>query len=320
VRRFAASFALTAGLWSAPLLAETKTYRIAILFPGGDVPGAQTLVKALAERGYAEGRNVVFDTRAAGGEPNRLPRLARELVATRPDVIVSATEPAARALIAATRGIPIVLAVIGDPVALGLTRSMARPTENVTGFTTGNDTLASKRVQLLLEMVPASRRVAILWVEGNAQNSVVVDRARQAAAAQKVEIVSLPIGEARDIPAALAKAEREGAGALLVVADPLTIRNRQSIIDECLFRNLPAMHSYAIEARDGALMSYGTDAGEDYGRAAEYVDRILKGAKVAELPFQEPTQIRLVINVRTARSIALDVPMSLLVRADELIE
>jgi putative ABC transport system substrate-binding protein len=132
--------------------------------------------------------------------------------------------------------------------------------------------------------------------------------------------MSLPVTTAEEISIAIVKAERERAAALLIAADPLTIRNRRTIIDECLLRNLPAMHNYSFEVRDGALMSYGSDVGEDYGRAAIYVDRILKGAKIANLPFQEPTQISLTINRRTARSIGLTIPESLLVRANEVIE
>jgi putative ABC transport system substrate-binding protein len=296
-------------------------HRVGILFPAGvDSQGMQKLTDALKQRGYVESRNIAYDVRAAGREPERLPALARELVATRPDVIVSATLPAARALTDATRTIPIVLALVGDPVALGLTQSMARPTGNVTGFTTGNDTVAAKRLELLLEMVPAARKVALLWVPENAQHRLVVERTRQAAAALGVAILSLPVSDAPDIPPAFARIETEHATALLVTADPLTVRNRRTIIDECLLRDLPAMHSYSVEVRDGALMSYGSDVGEDYGRVAGYVDRLLRGARIIDLPFQEPTHINLAINLRTARSMKLTVPPSLLVRADEVVE
>jgi len=321
MRFLAALLALGVGVCSPALAAEPQMHRVGVLLPAGsNTPGAHKLAEALRELGYVEGRNIAYDIRAAGGHIERLPELARELVARQPEVIVSATENAARALTAATADIPIVLALIGDPVALGLTKSIARPTGNVTGFTTGNDTVAAKRLQLLLEMVPTARKVALLWVPANAQHRLVEARTRHAAAALKVDLLSLPVTTADDIPRAIVKAESARAGALLVTADPLTVRNRQTIIDQCLVRDLPAMHSYSFEVRDGALMSYGSDVGEDYGRAAVYVDRILKGAKVAELPFQEPTHIGLSINVRTARSIGLAVPRSLLARADEVIE
>jgi putative ABC transport system substrate-binding protein len=297
-----------------------RVRRVGVLFPAGDTPGFRQLADALAKLGYVEGRNITYDMRAAGREIGRLPELARELVARKPDVIVSATTPAARALIEATRNIPIVLALIGDPVALGMTKSMARPTGNVTGFTTGHDTVAAKRLELLLELVPAARKVALLWVPQNTQHEVVVGRTRQAAAALNIELLPLPVSTAEDIPRAIAKAESERAAGLLLATDPLIVRNRRTIIDQCLLRDLPAIHAYSFEVRDGALMSYGSDVDEDYGRAATYVDRILKGAKISDLPFQEPTQITLAINLRTARSMGLKVPQSLLVRADEVIE
>lgn len=297
-----------------------RVHRVGVLFPAGDTPGLGDLVEALARLGYAEGRNIAYEVRAAEREAERLPRLARELVAGRPDVIVSATEPAGSALAEATRDIPIVLALVGDPVALGLTQSMARPTGNVTGFTTGHDTVVGKRLELLREMVPGLRKVALLWVRDNAQHRLVAERTHQAAAALDIELMSLPVTDAEDIPPLIARAEEERAAGLIVAADPLIVSNRRTIIDECLLRDLPAMHSYSLEVRDGALMSYGSDVGEDYARAAAYVDRILKGARVAELPFQEPTQIGLAINLRTARSMRLTVPPSLLVRASEVVE
>jgi putative ABC transport system substrate-binding protein len=300
--------------------AQERMRRVGVLFPAGDTPGTRQLVGELAKLGHVEGRNIAYDIRAAGARVERLPELARELVGRRPDVIVSATVPAARALTQATRDIPIVLALVGDPVGLGLTDSIARPSGNVTGFTTGNDTVAAKRLELLREMVPAARKVAILWVPANDQHRLVVERTRQAAPALKVELLPLPVSTDAEISLAIAQAENERATALLVTADPLTVRNRRTIIDECLLRNLPAMHNYGFEVKDGALMSYGSDVDEDYGRAALYVDRILKGVKVAELPFQEPTHIGLAINLRTARSIGLTVPPALLVRADEVIE
>jgi putative ABC transport system substrate-binding protein len=295
-------------------------HRVGALFPAGETPGFARLTDALKKLGYVEGRNIAYEVRAAGREMERLPELARELVATKPDVIVSAAAIAARALVAATREIPIVMALIGDPIALGFTKSIARPTGNVTGFTTGHDTLAGKRLELLIEMVPEARKVAIMWVPENVQHRLVEARTRQAAAALQVELLSLPVSSAEDISRAIAKADSERARGLLIVADPMTVRNRRSIIDECLLRDLPAMYNYSFEVRDGGLMSYGSDVGEDYGRAATYVDRILKGAKVADLPFQEPTQISLTINRRTARAIGLSDPQSLLLRADEVIE
>jgi putative ABC transport system substrate-binding protein len=307
-------------LLSRPVDARSRIQRVGMLFPAGDRPGANTLIEAMAKLGYVDKRNIAYDIRSAGRQVERLPELARELVADKPDVIVSATEPAARALVEATRDIPIVLALIGDPVGLALTSSMSRPSGNVTGFATGIDTVAAKRLEMLHEMVPAARKIALLWLPANAQHRLVVESTRRAAETLKIELLLLPVATAADVSLAVEKAEREQAAALLVTADPLTVRNRQTIIDACLLRNLPAMHNYGFEVEDGALMSYGSEVGEDYGRTAGYVDRILRGTKVAELPFQEPTQYRLVINFKTAKEFGLTVPLSLLVRADEIIE
>lgn len=315
-----AANALSLGIWSLPLRAQSRIHRVGILFLAGETPGFRKLADALRQLGYFEDRNIAYVVRSAGTHVERLPELAREVVAEKPDVIVSAAAIAARALTDATQDIPIVMALVGDPVVLGFTSSMARPTANVTGFTTGHDTLAAKRLELLLELVPTAHTVAFLWVPTNVQSQLVEERTRQAAATLKVDLMSLPVATPEEISLAIERAENGRAAALLIAPDPLIVRNRQTIIDECLLRGLPAMHSYSFEVRDGALISYGSDVGEDYERAAVYVDKILKGAKVADLPFQEPTHIGLTINLRTARSIGLTVPASLMVRADEVIE
>lgn len=150
--------------WSATARAQghDRIHRVGVLFPASEVPGARILIEEMAKRGFAEGRNITFDFRSANGDPERIPQLARELVAMRPDVIVSSTEPAIRALAAATGDIPVVLAGVDDPIRLGITKSLARPSGNMTGFTTGFDTVAAKRLELLLEVVPGARKVAVL--------------------------------------------------------------------------------------------------------------------------------------------------------------
>jgi ABC-type uncharacterized transport system substrate-binding protein len=320
-RLFVVLFA-SALAWSATASTQAhgRVYRVGVLFPASEVPGARILIETMAKRGFAEGRDITFDFRSAKGDPDRLPQLARELVAMRPDVIVSSTEPAIRALAAATGDIPVVLAGVGDPVRLGITKSLARPSGNMTGFITGFDTVGAKRLQLLLEVVPGARKVAVLWVAGNKHNRGFLELLRRAASEFKIELVSLPVIDETGIAAAITKAESEGARALVIAGEPMTVRNRRSIIDECLMRNLPAIHNFSFEVRDGALMSYGGEVGEDYRRSADYIERILKGAKVAELPFQQPTHFTLAINLRTARELRLTVPPSLLLRADELIE
>ena len=271
-----AANALSLGIWSLPLRAQSRIHRVGILFLAGETPGFRKLADALRQLGYFEDRNIAYVVRSAGTHVERLPELAREVVAEKPDVIVSAAAIAARALTDATQDIPIVMALVGDPVVLGFTSSMARPTANVTGFTTGHDTLAAKRLELLLELVPTAHTVAFLWVPTNVQSQLVEERTRQAAATLKVDLMSLPVATPEEISLAIERAENGRAAALLIAPDPLIVRNRQTIIDECLLRGLPAMHSYSFEVRDGALISYGSDVGEDYERAAVYVDRNLK--------------------------------------------
>ena len=302
-----------------------RVRRVGVLLPvpDNDVahrPRVLALKQRLHELGWTEGLNLKLEIRFAGSHSDGLRISAAELVGISPDAIVSTTSTAARALVDATHDIPIVMAVIGDPIALGFTKSMSRPTGNLTGFTTLNDTVAGKRLEILREVVPTARKVALMWVPANPQQVHLEAQTREAAAVLGIELLSLPLSSSNDIVRALARVEQERAAALVVAADPLTIANSGAIIDGCLLQNLPAMHTYASEARSGALLSYGSDVVENYARAADYVDRILKGAKVSDLPFEEPTRIRLVINLRTARSIGLAIPPTVLARADEVIE
>ena len=274
----------------------------------------------LSERGWIDGQNLRIDVRFVGHDYGAARAAASELAALAPVAIVSTTSTTNRALMDATRNVPIIAAVIGDPIVLGFTNSMSRPTANLTGFTTFNDTLAGKRLEMLREMIPNLRKAALLWVTVNPQQVLLEKQTIEAAKAVGLELLSLPLKAAGDIAPALVKAEREQATAVIVAADPLTLVNDRAIIDECLMRRLPAMHTFFFEARHGALMAYGIDISENYRRAADYVDRILRGAKVADLPFQEPTTLTLAVNLRTARAMQIVVPPTLLARADEVIE
>ena len=249
-----------------------------------------------------------------------MPQLAHQLVATKPDVIIGSGTPTAAALFGATRNIPIVMAAVGDPIALGLTGSISRPTENVTGFTVSSLSLSAKRLELLHGIVPALRKVAYLWVPGNPMATFFEAHVRKAADVLGIKLVSLPLTSEADIAAAFTVADEEQVTAVLVQSDPLTLHFSVTIVNECLVRNLPSIHTWPIEVRNGALISYGPPTVENNPRAAIYVDRILNGAKVADLPLEEPTQIKLVVNLRTARSIGIALPPSLLARADEVIE
>jgi putative tryptophan/tyrosine transport system substrate-binding protein len=274
----------------------------------------------LQERGWTDGRNLRMDIRFVGHDDEPARAAAAELIALAPAAIVSTTSTTNRAVFNATRSVPIVAAVIGDPIPLGFTESMSRPTANITGFTTFNDALAGKRVEMLREMIPNIRKAALLYVPVNPQQVLLARQTTEAANAAGLELLSLPLKVADDITPALARAEREQVTAVIIAADPLTLTHHRAIIAECTMRKLPAMHTFVFEVRHGALMGYGVDISENYRRAADYVDRILRGAKIADLPFQEPTNMTLAINLRTARAIQIAVPPTLLAFAAEVIE
>jgi putative tryptophan/tyrosine transport system substrate-binding protein len=310
-----------AAAWPIAAFAQQRLPRVGVLLYGHAVPsGDLQIATELARIGYVEGRNIADEIRGAEGDITRLPPLARELAAVRPDVLFGSTAQIAIALLNATREIPIVMTTLSDPIALGLSTSISRPTRNVTGFTISSLSLAAKRLEILHEVVPASSRVASLWAPQNPSAASYESSVEHAAEALGIKLVSLPLTSEVDIVGAFAHADEEEVTAVLTEPDTLTYRLSGSIVDQCLIRNLPAMHCWSIEVRNGALMSYGPAEPENNARAAVYVDRILKGAKVAELPFEEPTEIKLAINLRTARSIGLGLPPTFITRADEVIE
>jgi len=306
--------------WPLAALAEPRLPLVGILRPGRDLlPTDLPIVRELVRIGYVVGRNVNFLIRTSE-DPSRLPLLARELVAAKPDVIVGAGSQAALALFDATHDIPVIMTVVGDPIALGLTTSISHPTYNVTGFTISSLSLAAKRLQLLHDMVPSLHKAAYLWVPENPLAAPFESRVQHSAQVIGIKLVSLPLKADSDIGAAFTRAEQEKVMAVLVEADPLTLRASASIVDHCLLYGLPCMHSWALEAHNGALISYGPAAIEKNSGAANYVNRVLKGAKIADLPFVEPTDVKLIINLRTARSLGIAIPANVLIRADEVIE
>src|SRR5215468_4126635 len=308
-------------IWPIAARAQTtdrvRTIGVLATFAETD-PNLVTFRNRLQELGWTEAKLRIAIRVAEDGE--RVRTFAAELVTLAPDVILSTTSTAARALLDATSTIPIVSAVLGDPVALGFTRSMSRPTGNITGFTTFNDTVASKRLEMLREMMGSMNKAALLWVPVNPQQVLLAKQTEEAARGLGIELLSLPLNAADDIAPALARADSAHVQAIVVAADPLTVANARAIIDGCTARDLPSMHTFVFETRSGALMSYGADLSENYRRAAGYIDQILRGVKVADLPFQEPTRLTLSINLGTARSLHIAVPASLLARADEVIE
>ncbi|MGC1993861.1 MAG: ABC transporter substrate-binding protein [Pseudolabrys sp.] len=320
-REFIALLGGAAIIWPLGTSAQQHIRRVAVLSVGVAPQSREfALAHELAKLGYIEGNNITYDIRGAEGDSSRLPQLALELVAKKPEVIVGSTSTVAVVLANATREIPIVMMVVGDPIALGLSNSMSHPSRNVTGFTMSTTALAAKRLELLRELVPGIRKVAFLRVRDNPITKQTGEEVQTAADMLGLKIVSLPVASGADITTAFTIAEKEGVTAILIDGDPLMVRFSGTIIDECLVRDLPAMHPWPFEVRNGALISYGPATVENYSRTALYVDRILRGISIGELPFEEPTQIKLAINLRTARSIGVTVSPTLLARADEVIE
>jgi putative ABC transport system substrate-binding protein len=326
-RDFIALFGAAAATWPLTVRAQTadRIRRIGVLSTSAEDDAASTerlaaLKSRLQELGWTEGKDLRIDIRFGDNDGERIRRAAAELIAIAPDAIISTTSTTTRALVDATKAIPIIVAVSGDPIALGFTKSLSRPTANITGFTTFNDTLAAKRLEMLRELVPAMKTAALIWVPANPQQILLETQTKEAARVLQIELLSLPIQAVSDIGPALETARNQHASALIVAADPLTTANSRVIIEGCVSLKLPAIHTFESETKSGALMSYGIDIVESYRRTAEYIDRILKGARIPDLPFQEPTRLTFAINLQTARRMGVTVPATLLARADEVIE
>jgi putative ABC transport system substrate-binding protein len=284
-----------------------------------------TLIEAfrrgLRDIGYVEGRNISIEYRYAGESHERLAALAAELVRMEVDVIVTHGTPGTLAARRAATTIPIVMTTAGDPVGSGLVASLAQPGGNVTGLSLMITDLGGKRLQLLTELVPGLTRAAILWNALNPFNALVVRQTQDAAWKLRIELKSIAVRGADDFDRALAAiAAEQPPVALMVAEDGLTVVKRAQIVAFAAERRLPAMYGLKEFIAAGGLASYGTHLPDLYRRAATYVHKILKGAKPADLPVEQPTRFEFVINLKTARALGLEVPPTLLARADEVIE
>jgi putative ABC transport system substrate-binding protein len=305
--------------WAQP----SRVARLGFLTPGPALAATDLRVAAmtgaLAEHGYVVGRNLAIEQRAAVGRTHDLPRLAQELAAAKVDVIVTNGFPPAAA--AKATGLPTVTAAgVGDPVATGLIESLARPGTNVTGISDDASELSTKRLGLLKELVPQLRRVAMLWNQDDLGMSLRYKASSEAAVELGVAVQALGVREPDDFNVAFSAMDRDLPDAILMVSDSLTVLNRSRVFAYAAAHRLPAIYETDMFVRDGGLMSYGADTRESYQRAAAFVDQILKGAKVGELPFERPTRYLLAINTKSAAAIGLQVPPLLLARADEVIE
>ena len=276
-------------------------------------------VQRLGELGWMEGRTITIEYRWSEGREERFAEIAAELVRLKVDVILTSGTPEVLAAKQATSVIPIVFATAGDPVGNGLIASLARPGGNVTGMSLQSNDTAGKRVELLREVVPSLRRLAILANVGNPFSVLELGEAQAAARALGLEVDTLEIRRPEDIAPAF-EALKGRAQALYVCADGLVNANRIRINTLALSVRLPTIHGYRDYVEAGGLMSYGANLPDLFRRSADYVDKILRGAKPADIPVEQPTKFDLVINLTTAKALGLDVPSSLLARADEVIE
>jgi putative ABC transport system substrate-binding protein len=291
------------------------------LAPNSHLQGA--FLQGLRDLGYVEGRNVVIEYRDAEGKPERLPALAAELVALKVDVIVAGGLSQALAAKQATRTIPIVFATAADPVGSGLVTSLARPGGNVTGLSLLAPELVGKRLELLTQAVPGVTRVAVLWQPGVAGERTEKDQLKEADVAARALGVRLQFVEAQgpdDFDRAFSDMTRARAGALTLLQSVMFNTERRRLVDLAAKNRLPAVYPSREGVDAGGLMSYGPNLADLLRRAAAYVDKILKGAKPADLPVEQPTKFELVINLKTAKALGLTIPPSLLQRADEVIQ
>lgn len=296
-----------------------KIYRIGVLHPGS---GSAERLAALREAGYVEGHNLVVERRHAEGRVQRLPELARELVGLKPDVIVATSNTAIQAAKDATRSIPIVMAFSDDPVTLGLVASLARPGGNVTGVSlTAAGTLAAKRLELLKAALPRASRIALLdWPRPEPIRSAPQVREAQAAARSLTVETVLVVVRDGDYERAFATMSGERADALLVLSHPILNRDRKRIIALAAHHRLPAIYEWRESAEEGGLMAYGANLRDLDRRVAILVDKILNGAKPAELPVEQPTTFELVVNVKAARAIGFTFPPPVLAQAHHIVE
>jgi putative ABC transport system substrate-binding protein len=274
--------------------------------------------QALADLGWTDGRNVRMDLRWYGDDINRILALAQELVGLQPDIILTGTTAATVALQLETRTIPIVFAGVTDPVASGLVPRLNQPGGNITGFASTEATLGGKWLELLSEIAPGLKRAAIMFNPDTTPVSIHMPSFETAARSLKVVPIPAPVRSNEEIEMAIIALGREPGG--LVVMPGFTQAHRAPIISAAARNNVPAVYSQSFYARDGGLLSYGVDRVDLFRRAATYVDRILRGAKPADLPVQFPTKFEMAVNRKTATALGLAVPPSIMLRADEVIE
>jgi len=326
-RKFLATLGGAAAVWPLAVRAQLgeRVRRIGLLMGVADDPEGQARVTALKqglqELGWTDGRNIQIETRFGGADAGRIRAHASELVALAPDVIVGQTTPVIRALRQATSSIPIVIAAVNDPVEQGFVSSLAHPGGNITGFTFIDFQMVGKWLEMLKEAAPGVARAALMFSPDTSPHYYVYLRSFEAEPRSiAVEVTAVPVRNTAEIEEAFAKLGREPGGGMIVPPDVFTLVHHQLVIRLAQQHRVPAVYGFRAHVAQGALMSYGPDPYDNFLRSASYVDRILKGAKPADLPVQQPTKFELAINLKTAKALGLQIPDKLLALADEVIE
>jgi putative tryptophan/tyrosine transport system substrate-binding protein len=312
------------GLGAVPVAAvgqpAAKPARIALLGYGSpETTGiyVEYFKEGLRDLGYIEGRDFVFEPRWALGKPERLPDLAKELLALKPDVIVVQNPVTALAAQQATTTIPIVMAGFSDPVGMGLVKSLARPGGNITGLSSHGSDFSPKLLELLLTVLPTLSRVAILYSPDAA--GAALKNLLAAAQTMRVNILMLEVRTLAEIENAFTRMARESIRAVIVLTGPLFFVQKRQVVEFAIENRIPSVFMYGDFPDAGGLMGYGPDLADAYRREATYVDKILKGARPGDLPIEQPTKFELVINLKTAKALGLTIPQSVLLRADRVI-
>ena len=323
----AGTVAVAVGAFAQP---ATKIRKIGVLnaLPR-EAPLPQVFLRGLRDLGYVEGKNIIVEYRS--GAYGDFPALAEDLVKLKVDIIYAVLEQAALAASNATTTIPIVFAVLGDPVRSGLVASLAHPGGNVTGITAFGSDLGGKRIELLKDFIPRLSRIGVLWnpatpakmpdgPQMNRPAQMGLEQTEEAGRALGVQVHSFPVRRPSDFSNAFEAAKHDRIGAFIVEEDSLTYSERSRIIELAATHDVPAMYGYRDYVVSGGLISYGANLPQLMHRLLDYIDKILKGAKPSDLPVEQPTKFELVINLKTAKALGLTIPPSLLLRADEVIQ
>ena len=300
-----------------------RIHRIGILFPSSAsfFPArVEAFRQRLRELGYVEGKNIVIEYRYAEGKGERLPDLAAELVQLKVDVIVTTSPSATLAAKKASATIPIVFGAATDPVGAGIVSSLARPGGNITGLSQMAPDLDGKRLELLKEAFPKVTRVAFLWRAGGTRGNLDLTEMEAAAKALGLKLISLEVRSLDDFDSAFARAKREGAQALITTTGSLIYTQQRQVLDFAAKNRLPAMYPASVFVEAGGLMSYAPSYTDLFRRAADFVDKILKGTRPADLPVEQPTKFEFVVNLKAAKQIGLTIPPNVLARADKMIK